>query len=102
MWYPIRELKIGRQVFFCSFNTLIGLSITSVTQLVYTIVVVPVSVCRMGVLAGWQPPFGLLVFAGICFAGSGTLENVGIYTLLPESIVFFRSQQCDLVHYHPT
>ncbi|KAF8495831.1 hypothetical protein JB92DRAFT_2992387, partial [Gautieria morchelliformis] len=37
----------------------------------YAVVVIPVSVCRMGVLAGWEPPFGLLVFAGICFGSSG-------------------------------
>lgn len=32
---------------------------------------IPVSICRMGVLAGWEPPFGFLVFAGICFGSSG-------------------------------
>jgi hypothetical protein len=35
----------------------------------------------MGVLAGWQPPFGLFVFAGICFAGSGMYSLLIIYTV---------------------
>ncbi|KIJ45885.1 hypothetical protein M422DRAFT_250671 [Sphaerobolus stellatus SS14] len=39
--------------------------------IVYAVVVIPVCVCRMAVLAGWQPPFGLFVFAGICFGSSG-------------------------------
>ncbi|KAF8577739.1 hypothetical protein K439DRAFT_1621845 [Ramaria rubella] len=43
---------------------------------VYTVVVLPVSICRMGVLAEWTPPFGLFVFAGICFASSGVSNCV--------------------------
>ncbi|KAF8504245.1 hypothetical protein BU17DRAFT_58222, partial [Hysterangium stoloniferum] len=39
--------------------------------ILYAIVVLPVSICRMGVLAGWTPPFEFFVFAGICFSGSG-------------------------------
>ena len=42
---------------------------------VYAVVVIPVAICRMGVLAGWQPPFGLLVFAGICFGSSGVYSQ---------------------------
>ncbi|KAF8493837.1 hypothetical protein JB92DRAFT_2997708 [Gautieria morchelliformis] len=42
----------------------------------YAVVVIPVSVCRMGVLAGWEPPFGLLVFAGICFGSSGLSNTI--------------------------
>ena len=38
---------------------------------VYAVVAIPICVCGMGVLAGWEPPFGLLVFSGICFGSSG-------------------------------
>ncbi|GJJ06064.1 hypothetical protein Clacol_000252 [Clathrus columnatus] len=44
--------------------------------ILYAIVVLPVSICRMGVLAGWTPPFGLFLFAGICFAGSGVTNSI--------------------------
>ncbi|KAG8725799.1 hypothetical protein FRC11_001483, partial [Ceratobasidium sp. 423] len=33
--------------------------------LVYSIVTIPVAVCRIGTLAGWKPPFGLYIFAGV-------------------------------------
>lgn len=39
---------------------------------VYAFVVIPVSICRLGVMAGWEPPFWLFVLAGICFSSSGT------------------------------
>ena len=40
---------------------------------VYAMVVVPLSICRLGILAGMRPPFGLYVFAGVCFSSSGEL-----------------------------
>ncbi|KIJ39907.1 hypothetical protein M422DRAFT_68711 [Sphaerobolus stellatus SS14] len=42
----------------------------------YAFVVLPVTVCRMAVLAGWSPPFGLHVFAGICFSASGLTNTL--------------------------
>jgi hypothetical protein len=61
MWYPVCECGI---ISCMAIHTLIS-------ALVYAIVVIPVAVCRMGALAGWTPPFDLLVFAGICFGSSG-------------------------------
>jgi len=46
--------------------------------LVYAIVIIPVAVCRMGVLAGWNPPFWFYVFAGICYTCSG-LSNTLLF-----------------------
>ena len=40
---------------------------------VYSLVVIPVAVCRLAVWNGWRPPFGFYVFAGMCFASSGKL-----------------------------
>ncbi|KIJ39908.1 hypothetical protein M422DRAFT_210174 [Sphaerobolus stellatus SS14] len=54
--------------------------------IVYAFVVLPVSVCRMGVLAGWTPPFGLYVFAGICFSASG-LTNTLLFILTRHSLI---------------
>ncbi|KAF8503204.1 hypothetical protein JB92DRAFT_810083 [Gautieria morchelliformis] len=54
--------------------------------ILYTLVVSPVSVCRMGVIAGWQPPFGLLVLAGICFGGSG-VSNVILFITTRHSFI---------------
>ncbi|KAF8490905.1 hypothetical protein JB92DRAFT_3007583 [Gautieria morchelliformis] len=52
----------------------------------YAVVVIPVAVCRMGALAGWMPPFELLVFAGICFASSG-LSNVILFLTTRKSFI---------------
>jgi hypothetical protein len=35
------------------------------------VVVTPVTICRIGSLAGWTPPFWLYMLSGICFASSG-------------------------------
>ena len=75
MWYPLGETLSSEDSSFPSY-TLISSSNTTV----YAVVVIPVAICRMGVLAGWQPPFGLLVFSGICFASSGNYSSE-----LPES-----------------
>lgn len=37
-------------------------------------VVVPVSVCRLGVIGGWEPPFWLYAFSGVCFSSSGMIS----------------------------
>jgi hypothetical protein len=80
MWYPICEL-VGHQPWYPWLIIIIFGA-----HSVYTLVVVPVSVCRMGVLAGWKPPFGLLVLAGICFGGSGTFFLTGRYRCLPDPL----------------
>ncbi|KAF8509978.1 hypothetical protein JB92DRAFT_2943073 [Gautieria morchelliformis] len=54
--------------------------------LLYAVVVIPVSICRMGALGGWMPPFDLLVFAGICFASSG-LSNVILFLTTRKSFI---------------
>ncbi|EIN08781.1 hypothetical protein PUNSTDRAFT_143499 [Punctularia strigosozonata HHB-11173 SS5] len=43
--------------------------------IMYMVIVVPVTICRLGSLAGWDAPFGLYVFAGVCFASSGTINS---------------------------
>lgn len=53
-----------------SFRTL-----TQSNVLVYAFVVIPVSICRLGVMAGWEPPFWLFVLAGVCFASSGKRQR---------------------------
>ncbi|KAF8589418.1 hypothetical protein K439DRAFT_1658006 [Ramaria rubella] len=55
--------------------------------ILYAVVVLPVSVCRMGVLAGWEPPFGLFVFAGICFGSSGITNTILFVTTRKNFIV---------------
>lgn len=40
----------------------------------------------MGVLAGWEPPFGVLIFAGVCFSSSGESRLV-----FPKVRFFFTS-----------
>ncbi|EIN14634.1 hypothetical protein PUNSTDRAFT_41779 [Punctularia strigosozonata HHB-11173 SS5] len=44
--------------------------------IIYMVVVIPVAICRIGSLAGWEPPFWFFVFAGICFASSGTSDSI--------------------------
>ncbi|KAB5595190.1 Eukaryotic translation initiation factor 2A [Ceratobasidium theobromae] len=50
--------------------------------LVYSVVTVPVAVCRLGVMAGWRPPFGLYVFAGITFSSSAYRYRAGLTNVL--------------------
>jgi len=59
--------------------------------LVYAIVIIPVAICRMGVLAGWTPPFGLFVFGGICFASSG-LSNALLFLFTRHSFIQRRTR----------
>ncbi|CAE6534489.1 unnamed protein product [Rhizoctonia solani] len=54
--------------------------------LVYSIVTVPVAVCRIGTLAGWKPPFGLYIFAGITFSSSG-ITNVLLFIATRHSLL---------------
>lgn len=70
----------------------------------YAVVVLPVSVCRMGVLAGWTPPFGLFLFAGICFAASGEFVDGGTYETNPFSSTSLelRRLEFDTFHRHST
>ncbi|KDN33668.1 hypothetical protein RSAG8_13243, partial [Rhizoctonia solani AG-8 WAC10335] len=54
--------------------------------LVYSIVTIPVTVCRIGTLAGWKPPFGLYIFAGITFSSSG-ITNVVLFIATRHSLL---------------
>ncbi|KAJ1303612.1 hypothetical protein OPQ81_011796 [Rhizoctonia solani] len=54
--------------------------------LVYSIVTIPVAVCRIGTLAGWKPPFGLYIFAGITFSSSG-ITNVVLFIATRHSLL---------------
>ncbi|CAE6444323.1 hypothetical protein ACGC1H_004911 [Rhizoctonia solani] len=54
--------------------------------LVYSVVTIPVSICRLGVMAGWEPPFWLYVFAGITFSSSG-LTNVLLFIATRHSFI---------------
>ncbi|CAE6434547.1 unnamed protein product [Rhizoctonia solani] len=54
--------------------------------LVYSLVTIPVAVCRLGVMAGWEPPFWLFVFAGITFSSSG-LTNVLLFIATRHSFI---------------
>ncbi|CAE6403320.1 unnamed protein product [Rhizoctonia solani] len=54
--------------------------------LVYSIVTIPVAVCRIGTLAGWKPPFGLYIFAGITFSSSG-ITNVMLFIATRHSLL---------------
>ncbi|CUA75377.1 hypothetical protein RSOLAG22IIIB_11700 [Rhizoctonia solani] len=54
--------------------------------LVYSIVTIPVAVCRIGTLAGWKPPFGLYIFAGIAFSSSG-IANVILFIATRHSLL---------------
>lgn len=54
--------------------------------LVYSVVTVPVAICRLGVMAGWTPPFWLFVFAGITFSSSG-LTNVLLFIATRHSFI---------------
>lgn len=58
MFYPFSKLLLPLEV-------LCFLGLTDENPTVYLIVTIPVSVCRMGVMAGWTPPFPLYVFAGV-------------------------------------
>ncbi|KAG9078654.1 hypothetical protein FRC06_008257, partial [Ceratobasidium sp. 370] len=53
---------------------------------VYSIVTIPVAICRLGVMAGWTPPFPLYVFAGITFSSSG-LTNVLLFIVTRHSFI---------------
>ncbi|KAG9095854.1 hypothetical protein FS749_009655 [Ceratobasidium sp. UAMH 11750] len=53
---------------------------------VYSIVTIPVAICRLGVMAGWTPPFPLYVFAGITFSSSG-LTNVLLFIATRHSFI---------------
>ncbi|KAF8602742.1 hypothetical protein BDV93DRAFT_494384 [Ceratobasidium sp. AG-I] len=53
---------------------------------VYSIVTIPVAVCRLGVMAGWTPPFPLYIFAGITFSSSG-LTNVLLFIATRHSFI---------------
>jgi len=53
---------------------------------VYAVVIIPVAVCRLGALAGWKPPFGLYVFAGICYTCSG-LSNTILFLLTRHTFI---------------
>lgn len=69
--------------------TLLGTDVACTHGLVYAMVVVPLSICRLGILAGMRPPFGLYVFAGVCFSSSGelltSLSLVNIFSSNPVS-----------------
>ncbi|QRW26832.1 hypothetical protein RhiXN_01427 [Rhizoctonia solani] len=54
--------------------------------LVYSLVTIPVAICRLGVMAGWEPPFGLFIFAGITFSSSG-LTNVLLFIATRHSFI---------------
>lgn len=54
--------------------------------LVYSIVTVPVAVCRIGTMAGWKPPLPLYIFAGITFSSSG-LTNVLLFIATRHSLL---------------
>ncbi|KAF8506124.1 hypothetical protein JB92DRAFT_2833034 [Gautieria morchelliformis] len=78
----------------------------------YAVVVIPVLVCRMGVSAGWEPPFGLLVFAGICFRSSGLSNTILFLTtrknfnkeimLLPQGSISPPNKSPCMIIRHPT
>lgn len=53
---------------------------------VYSLVTIPVAVCRLGVMAGWTPPFPLYIFAGITFSSSG-LTNVLLFIATRHSFI---------------
>ncbi|KAF8602763.1 hypothetical protein BDV93DRAFT_557237 [Ceratobasidium sp. AG-I] len=53
---------------------------------VYSIVTVPVAICRLGAMAGWTPPFPLYIFAGITFTCSG-LTNVLLFIATRHSFI---------------
>jgi hypothetical protein len=55
--------------------------------LVYSIVTLPVAVCRIGTMAGWTPPFPLYIFAGV----SKVLPTQRRYTNLVRSQMAFTS-----------
>ncbi|KAF8602750.1 hypothetical protein BDV93DRAFT_607317 [Ceratobasidium sp. AG-I] len=54
--------------------------------LVYSIVTIPVAVCRLGAMAGWTPPFPLYIFAGTIFSCSG-LTNVLLFIATRHSFI---------------
>ncbi|CUA72135.1 hypothetical protein RSOLAG22IIIB_00797 [Rhizoctonia solani] len=54
--------------------------------LVYSVVTIPVAICRLGVMAGWEPPFWLYVFAGMTFSSSG-LTNVLLFIATRHSFI---------------
>ncbi|KAJ1310563.1 hypothetical protein OPQ81_007292 [Rhizoctonia solani] len=54
--------------------------------LVYSLVTIPVAICRLGVMAGWEPPFWLFIFAGITFSSSG-LTNVCLFIATRHSFI---------------
>jgi hypothetical protein len=93
MWYPIGKLIVC-QLEDESQNTDAGLS-------VYATVIIPVSVCRMGVAAGWNPPFWLLTCAGICFTSSGRADCHSTPSICSEASLY-RSYQLYTVYLHST
>ncbi|QRV85304.1 hypothetical protein RhiJN_13322 [Ceratobasidium sp. AG-Ba] len=54
--------------------------------LVYSLVTVPVAICRIGTMAGWTVPFPLYAFAGTTFASSG-LTNVVLFIVTRHSFI---------------
>ncbi|CAE6465946.1 unnamed protein product [Rhizoctonia solani] len=54
--------------------------------LVYSVVTIPVAICRLGVMASWEPPFWLFIFAGITFSSSG-LTNVILFIATRHSFI---------------
>ncbi|KAF8526973.1 hypothetical protein BU17DRAFT_15252, partial [Hysterangium stoloniferum] len=70
--------------------------------IVYSAVVLPVAICRMGVLAGWNPPFGLFIFAGICFTSSGTsITNTILFVTTRQSFIT-QNNQAQITRVHVT
>ncbi|QRV86824.1 G protein coupled glucose receptor regulating Gpa2 protein [Ceratobasidium sp. AG-Ba] len=65
--------------------------------LVYSIVTIPVAICRLGVMAGWTPPFPLFIFAGITFSSSG-LTNVLLFIATRHSFIQQVTAVRPLVH----
>ncbi|KAG9078886.1 hypothetical protein FS749_009058 [Ceratobasidium sp. UAMH 11750] len=54
--------------------------------LVYSLVTVPVAVCRLMAISGWKVPFPLYAFAGTTFASSG-LTNVILFIITRHSFI---------------
>ncbi|EUC54357.1 slime mold cyclic AMP receptor [Rhizoctonia solani AG-3 Rhs1AP] len=88
---PTRQSAIPRPSETCQVNG-IGKHLKTISKrlmlypLVYSIVTIPVAVCRIGTLAGWKPPFGLYIFAGITFSSSG-ITNVILFIATRHSLL---------------
>ncbi|QRV85282.1 G protein coupled glucose receptor regulating Gpa2 protein [Ceratobasidium sp. AG-Ba] len=54
--------------------------------LVYSVVTVPVAICRLGAISGWNAPLPLYIFSGITFSSSG-LTNVILFIATRHSFI---------------